>query len=200
MNVWATVCAMFAAMDRGDVDLEHATVQVHRSRDGGGRLKPTKTDVARRIPIEPVLKPVLPIERRFADPMKAAFEEWKRALRLPEMSLYGISLKRSAQQELASSGLGIREHAERGLLARLGHDEGAFSRVVFDLKSQRRIIHEANADFVASTDDDVSPACRLDEGRWQGQSISHERRDFVVAVERGTGWLPGSKKLFARRR
>ncbi len=50
-----------AALEWGDVDLDHGTIHVHRARGSKGErsLKPTKTDVARRIPIEPSLMPLL---------------------------------------------------------------------------------------------------------------------------------------------
>ena len=50
-----------AALEWGDVDLEHGTIHVHRAKSSKGdrSLKATKTDVARRIPIEPSLMPLL---------------------------------------------------------------------------------------------------------------------------------------------
>jgi integrase len=49
-----------AALRWDDVDLEHGTIHIHRSTDGArDRTKPTKTDAARRIPIEPALLPLL---------------------------------------------------------------------------------------------------------------------------------------------
>ena len=51
-----------AALERSDVDLEHATVHVHRSIDrvrNKGKVKSTKSAVARRIPIEPELLPLM---------------------------------------------------------------------------------------------------------------------------------------------
>ncbi len=50
------------ALERSDVDLEHATVHVHRSVDrvrNKGKVKSTKSAVARRIPIEPELVPLM---------------------------------------------------------------------------------------------------------------------------------------------
>lgn len=49
-----------AALDWSDVDLDHGTIHVHRSTDRTrDRTKATKTDAARRIPIEPALIPLL---------------------------------------------------------------------------------------------------------------------------------------------
>jgi len=50
-----------AALEWSDVDLEHATIHVHRSLDTkrGQGLKSTKSAVARRVPIEPALLPIL---------------------------------------------------------------------------------------------------------------------------------------------
>ncbi|MGA2451048.1 MAG: site-specific integrase [Polyangiaceae bacterium] len=50
-----------AALEWGDVDLEHETIHVHRSLDTrrGQGLKSTKSAVARRVPIEPALVPLL---------------------------------------------------------------------------------------------------------------------------------------------
>lgn len=50
-----------AALTWDDVDLEHRTIHVHRSHDPrrGRRTKATKTETARRIPIEPALVPLL---------------------------------------------------------------------------------------------------------------------------------------------
>jgi len=49
-----------AALEWGDVDLEHATIHIHRSTDGTREhAKATKTDTARRVPIEPALLPLL---------------------------------------------------------------------------------------------------------------------------------------------
>jgi integrase len=41
------------------VDVERGLVHVHCAKDRAGKIKPTKTGVARRVPIEPVLLPVL---------------------------------------------------------------------------------------------------------------------------------------------
>jgi integrase len=49
-----------AALEWADVDLEHATIHIHRSTDRvRRRKKSTKTDAARRSPIEPALLPLL---------------------------------------------------------------------------------------------------------------------------------------------
>jgi integrase len=50
-----------AALEWDGIDLEHGTIHVHRARSSKGErsLKPTKTDTARRIPIEPSLLPLL---------------------------------------------------------------------------------------------------------------------------------------------
>ncbi|HEY1954280.1 MAG TPA: site-specific integrase [Polyangiaceae bacterium] len=49
-----------AALEWSDVDLQHGSIHVHRSHDRKrNRTKPTKTDTARRIPIEPNLRPLL---------------------------------------------------------------------------------------------------------------------------------------------
>jgi integrase len=50
-----------AALEWDDIDLEHGTIHVHRARTSKGerRLKPTKTEAARRVPIEPCLMPLL---------------------------------------------------------------------------------------------------------------------------------------------
>ena len=50
-----------AALEWGDVDLEHGTIHIHRSLDSkrGQGLKSTKSAVARRAPIEPALSPLL---------------------------------------------------------------------------------------------------------------------------------------------
>ena len=50
-----------AALEWGDVDLEHGTIHVHRSLDTkrGQGLKSTKSAVARRVPIEQALLPLL---------------------------------------------------------------------------------------------------------------------------------------------
>jgi len=49
-----------AALEWSDVDLEHGTVHIHRSADKrrGRGLKATKSETARRIPIEPTLLPL----------------------------------------------------------------------------------------------------------------------------------------------
>ena len=50
-----------AALDWSDIDLAHRTIHIHRSLDSrrSGALKSTKSDTARRIPIEPALAPLL---------------------------------------------------------------------------------------------------------------------------------------------
>jgi integrase len=50
-----------AALEWADVDLDHAIIHVHRSNDRVRRrgVKPTKSNVARRIPIDPALMPLL---------------------------------------------------------------------------------------------------------------------------------------------
>ena len=49
-----------AALEWGDVDLEHGTIHIHRSTDASREhAKATKTDTARRIAIEPSLMPLL---------------------------------------------------------------------------------------------------------------------------------------------
>jgi integrase len=48
------------ALQWEDVDLEHGTIHVHRAFDfKAGTVKPTKTDTARRIPIEENVRPLL---------------------------------------------------------------------------------------------------------------------------------------------
>ena len=54
--------AKLAALRWDDVDLEHGVIHVHRAMDcvrTRGKLKPTKTNLARRFPIEPELRPLL---------------------------------------------------------------------------------------------------------------------------------------------
>ncbi len=61
-----------AALEWSDVDLEHGTIHVHRSHDRkSDRTKATKTDTARRIPIEPQLRPLLVAMRKEAGGDKA---------------------------------------------------------------------------------------------------------------------------------
>jgi integrase len=50
-----------AALNWDDIDLEHRAIHIHCSHDARrGRLtKATKTETARRIPIEPALVPLL---------------------------------------------------------------------------------------------------------------------------------------------
>jgi integrase len=50
-----------AALEWTDIDLEHGTMHIHRSLDvkRGRGIKSTKSDVARRVPIEPELLPLL---------------------------------------------------------------------------------------------------------------------------------------------
>jgi|HubBroStandDraft_1064217.scaffolds.fasta_scaffold11214_4 integrase len=57
-----------AALKWEDVDLEHETIHVHRSKDRVRKrgVKPTKSETARRIPIEPTLLPLLKAMRREA--------------------------------------------------------------------------------------------------------------------------------------
>ncbi len=57
-----------AALEWTDVDLPHATIHIHRATDraGDGTTKPTKSDAARRIPIEPALVPLLSAMHREA--------------------------------------------------------------------------------------------------------------------------------------
>jgi integrase len=49
------------ALQWSDVDLDHGIIHIHRSRDArrGKGIKPTKSSVARRVPIEPALLPML---------------------------------------------------------------------------------------------------------------------------------------------
>jgi integrase len=61
-----------AALEWADVDLEHGTIHIHRSRDRkADRTKTTKTDTARRIPIEANLRPLLAAMREQAGGEKA---------------------------------------------------------------------------------------------------------------------------------
>ena len=58
-----------AALEWEDVDLVHRTIHIHRAVDGvrdRRYTKPTKSNVARRIPIEPMLLPLLEAMRREA--------------------------------------------------------------------------------------------------------------------------------------
>jgi integrase len=50
-----------AALQWGDVDLEHGTMHVHKSIDRMRKIDvgSTKTETARRVPIEPKLLPLL---------------------------------------------------------------------------------------------------------------------------------------------
>src|SRR5262249_19633833 len=47
------------ALAWADVDLEHALAHVHASTDREGETKSTKTKIARRVPLEPNLVPLL---------------------------------------------------------------------------------------------------------------------------------------------
>jgi integrase len=56
-----------AALEWSDVDLDHGTIHIHRSTDRTrGRTTTTKTDAARRIPIERALIPLLAAMHREA--------------------------------------------------------------------------------------------------------------------------------------
>ena len=57
-----------AALEWGDVDLDHGTIHIHRSTDRvrGRQTKATKSEAARRIPIEPALVPLLAAMQREA--------------------------------------------------------------------------------------------------------------------------------------
>jgi integrase len=56
------------ALDWSDVDLDRRVVHIHRSVDRDtGDMKPTKTSVARRVPIEPELVPLLQVMRKETD-------------------------------------------------------------------------------------------------------------------------------------
>jgi len=75
------------ALERSDVDLEHATVHVHRSVDrvrNKGKVKSTKSAVARRIPIEPELVP----------PMRVLVAETQnRIFKMPSVGVLSSKLK-----------------------------------------------------------------------------------------------------------
>ena len=51
--------AELRALEWPDVDLDHCVAHVHQSLDREGGAKATKTNVARRVPIEPALLPLL---------------------------------------------------------------------------------------------------------------------------------------------
>jgi integrase len=77
-----------AALEWSDVDLEHATIHIHRSLDvkRGRGIKATKSEAARRVPIEPELLPFLLALHREAGGkgpvVRLPSEHLSRALRL----------------------------------------------------------------------------------------------------------------------
>jgi len=75
------------ALERSDVDLEHATVHVHRSVDrvrNKGKVKSTKSAVARRIPIEPELVPLMRV---------LVAETQNRIFKMPSVGVLSSKLK-----------------------------------------------------------------------------------------------------------
>ena len=84
-----------AALDWTDVDLEHGIIHIHQSLDAkrGRGLKATKSDVARRVPIEHELMPLLVA-------MRAEAKGKGRVVRLP-----GEHLSRSLRMYLRRAGI-----------------------------------------------------------------------------------------------
>lgn len=78
-----------AALRWEDVDLDHETIQVHRSEDRVRKtgIKATKSETARRIPIEPELAPLLVAMRREAGGKGPVF-------RMPSAGVLSHKLKR----------------------------------------------------------------------------------------------------------
>src|SRR5208283_3115028 len=65
------------ALDWGDVHLEHGYAHVHRSVDrvrDKGTMRSTKTGVARRVPIEPELRPLVQLLREEAGGRGSVFD------------------------------------------------------------------------------------------------------------------------------
>ena len=82
-----------AALEWGDIDLEHGTIHVHRAKSSRGKrsLKPTKTETARRIPIDPSL---MPLFRAMYDEAKGTAAAPRGALlTLPASGQLSVKLK-----------------------------------------------------------------------------------------------------------
>jgi len=78
-----------AALKWSDVDLEHGTIHVHQSNDRVRKrgIKATKSETARRIPVEPELAPLLAAMRREAGGKGLVF-------RMPSAGVLSYKLKR----------------------------------------------------------------------------------------------------------
>ena len=85
-----------AALDWADVDLEHGIIHIHRSLDSkrGRGMKATKSEAARRVPIEPELMPLLKV-------MRAEDRGKGSVVRLPR----GAHLSRSLRMYLRRAGI-----------------------------------------------------------------------------------------------
>jgi integrase len=82
-----------AALEWGDIDLEHGTIHVHRAKSSQGKrgLKPTKTETARRIPIDPSLMPLL--REMYAEAKGKAVAPKGTLLSLPASGQLSVKLK-----------------------------------------------------------------------------------------------------------
>ena len=81
-----------AALEWSDVDIEHGTIHIHRAKDSTRkRTKATKTECARRIPIEPNLRPLL-------EAMHAEANGRGAVVRMPSTGMQSLKLRTFLQR------------------------------------------------------------------------------------------------------
>ena len=123
-----------------DVDLEHATIHVHRAADRtNGAEKATKGNAARRIPIEPTLLPLLramhheaggsgrvlrwlPSDRSLAKGLRR--ELLRAGVRRPELHAGSATTKLLTWHDLRARGItwmAVRQDAPMAIMQRAGH-------------------------------------------------------------------------------
>jgi integrase len=131
-----------AALRWEDVDLEHGTIHVHRSLDrtrGKGAVKGTKSDAARRIPIEGNLRPLLeamrdatkgkgPVLRLPGDGLSAKLRSCLRRAGVERADLFASDATRKAVTFHDLRATGITWMAARGddplrIMQRAGHED-----------------------------------------------------------------------------
>lgn len=132
-------------LEWGDVDLEHRTVHIHRAVDrvrNKGRVKETKTGIARRVPIEPRLLPLLQAMRAEGagrrlvkmPPAYALSRTLRKHLRLAGVTREDLFKTDATRQQItwyhATRSTGITWCAVRGddpvkLMRRAGHTDFA---------------------------------------------------------------------------
>lgn len=200
-----------AALEWEDVDLERGLVHVHRAVDRlNGGTKATKTNVARRFPIEPNLIPLLATMRAEAGgekatgavlPFMANKSEWSKNLhqylrwagvKRADLFTDDATRKRLTFHDLRSTGItwcAVRGDEPLKIMQRAGHED--FKTTQIYIRLAESFVDTFGEPFLALPPDTVgvtSNATEEGSGVLVEYRLSGQGTETIARKTRGTKW------------